>query len=75
MKRITQRPKLPKDLTKDMKPIFQSKTAYLSLFTLLSAFIPPLRNYAGENPEVALGFLGVANFVLRLVTRDRVTLI
>lgn len=56
------------------KPFYLSKTYWVNLVMLLVVFIPEQYKPIAMSPEVqALGF-AVVNFILRAVTKDKVTL-
>ena len=57
-----------------MKPIFKSKTAALALLTALVGFWEPSREWVAANPAATMSLLAVANLVLRMATKDKVTL-
>ena len=61
-----------------MKSIFKSKTAALGFLTSLAGvvgfFVPNVSAWVAENSSAILSGLGVAAIVLRLVTKDKVSL-
>ena len=60
------------------KNIFKSKTAALSFLTALagaaSHFVPSLAEWVASNSSNILTGLGLVAMVLRLVTKDKITL-
>jgi len=60
------------------KNIFQSKTAALALITTLAGvagqFYPSLAEWVASNSATILTGLGLVAIVLRLVTKDKITL-
>lgn len=57
-----------------MKKPWLSKTLWTNLLLALVAFIPTVGEFVGKNPQVVLFFFGAVNMVLRLVTKDKVSL-
>lgn len=61
-----------------MKSIFSSKTVALSFLTtvagIVSTFVPNVGEWVAANSGTLLAGLGVLSFVLRLVTKDKVSL-
>lgn len=57
-----------------MKKPWLSKTLWTNLLLALVAFIPSVGEWVGNNPQVVLFFFGAVNMVLRLVTKDKVSL-
>jgi len=63
---------------KEMKFILKSKTAAAALVTALAGvatvFIPEAKDFVASNMAFILIGLGGLNFLLRLVTKDKVSL-
>ena len=57
-----------------MKPILKSKTIAVNAVMLLAPLVPGIGPWVSANPEAAVTLLAAANIVLRLVTKERVTL-
>jgi len=57
-----------------MKPIFKSKTAAVAVVTAIAGFWGPSREWIAQNPTGAMSILAVISVILRIVTRDQVTL-
>ena len=55
-----------------MKPFWQSKTLWVNLAMAIIAFFPVVTNYL-DAEKVAMVFAG-ANAVLRIVTKDKISL-
>lgn len=52
-----------------------SKTLWSNfLLAVLSLFVPPVRDFFLENPKVLPVIFAGVNFVLRLITKDRIVL-
>ena len=56
------------------KSIFESKTAIVNTVVILTAFYPPVGSFVAANPELSLTVLGLANVLLRLVTKKKIQL-
>ncbi|MBK1884117.1 hypothetical protein JIN85_16980 [Luteolibacter pohnpeiensis] len=61
-------------LTSTAKPILKSKTFWLQVLAITSAFVPGVREWLAANPETAVGALGALNILVRFMTSDRVQL-
>lgn len=56
------------------KPFYTSKTFWVNLIVALAAIFPPAQEYITAHPEVAVTVISVVNLVLRVVTKDAVTI-
>jgi hypothetical protein len=56
------------------KSIFQSKTFWVNLIVLVSAFFPPVKAWLAANPETAIGAVTAVNVLLRFITSGRISL-
>lgn len=56
----------------DSKPFWKSKTFWANTIMGVGAFLPPVRNHL--TPEVAASAITIVNLVLRLISKDKVTL-
>jgi hypothetical protein len=54
------------------KPIYQSKTAWVSLIVAVAAFFPTVQHFIVAQPELYGSILGGVFLVLRLVTKGKV---
>lgn len=59
-------------MASDSKPFWKSKTFWANLIMGGVAFIPPVQKHL--TPEVAASAITIANVVLRLISKDKVTL-
>lgn len=51
-----------------------SKTLILNLVMAVAAFIPGVGTYIAAHPDIAMSVLAGVNFILRLVTKDKISL-
>ena len=57
-----------------MKPFWQSKTLWINLIMALAAFIPGAAEWISGHPEImSIAFVAI-NIVLRLVSKDQITI-
>lgn len=56
------------------KSFLQSKTVWVQVVTILSAFIPAVRDWLANNPVEFLTALGALNVLVRFVTSGKVKL-
>ncbi len=56
------------------KPIYQSKTAWLQVITLIAAFFPQVQTFLIAHPQAAIAILGALNIAVRIVTRGEITI-
>ena len=57
-----------------MKPIFKSKTAAVAFLTAIAGFWAPSREWVAANPTETMSILAMVAIILRMVTKDKVTL-
>lgn len=57
------------------KPIFKSKTILLNLLFAIAACFPDVQAFVAENPMLITLVITLSNSLLRLVTKQKVTLI
>jgi hypothetical protein len=58
----------------ESKSIFKSKTLAVNLVAMLASLYPPVGAVVATHPQEAVLALGVANLLLRLVTKKKVSL-
>lgn len=58
----------------ESKSIFKSKTAIVNAVIALAPLYPPAMHWIQANPALTLQIIVGANFILRLVTKKRVSL-
>lgn len=58
----------------DTKKPWLSKTLWINLILAVSAFFPPVQAFISGHQELALVIPGVVNGILRLLTKDAVSL-
>jgi hypothetical protein len=56
------------------KSWYLSKTFWINLVALASVAIPSVQAYVAANPEFYTGIFAFVNLVLRLVTKDKLTI-
>lgn len=56
------------------KSPFLSKTLWMNLVVAIAAFFPSVQSYIASNPMVTVMAFAGANFVLRLLSKDKLTL-
>jgi hypothetical protein len=56
------------------KSIFKSKTLVFNGLAALAVVYPPASVFVASNPELTVGVLTFANFLLRMVTSKKVQL-
>jgi hypothetical protein len=56
------------------KSIFKSKTLVFNGLAALAVVYPPAAAFVATNPELTVGVLTLANFLLRMVTSKKVQL-
>ena len=56
------------------KTIFKSKTLIVNAIIAVASLYPPVGEWVQSNPDTALQALAVINFVLRLVTKNKIVL-
>jgi len=62
-------------LRMESKPSYLSKTLWINVIMAGTAFIPGVHEWLSHNPEaIGLFFAGV-NFVLRFISKDKITLV
>lgn len=61
------------DEKKAKKP-WLSKTLWANIIIAASAFYPPAREALTKNPELVLSLLSGVNMILRLITKDKISL-
>ena len=54
------------------KSIFQSKTVILNALAAVSVFVPSVSGLVAKEPELVVGALSLANFLLRMFTSKKV---
>ena len=57
-----------------VKPVWQSKTAWVNVIMAIAAFIPPVNDYIGKHPEAFVWGFAALNMVLRLISKGRIVL-
>lgn len=57
------------------KTIWKSKTFWLQLATLASAFLPPVQAFLVSNPVEFVAALAAANTIMRFATSGKVSMI
>ena len=58
-----------------IKPFYESKTLWTNLIlAICSIFLPGVNGYVSIHPEVLAIFFAGINMVLRLVTKDKISL-
>ena len=65
-------PSIPQQPTS--KYLFVSKTVILNLLLGLGSLIPHVAEFVAAHPQESLAVIGLANGLLRLITRDRIEL-
>jgi hypothetical protein len=56
------------------KKLWKSKTLWVNLVMAVAAFIPGVGEMISQNPEAAGSLVAVVNVILRLVTKEKVSL-
>lgn len=56
------------------KNIFLSKTVIFNALAAVSVFVPSVSGFVAKEPEIVIGALSLANFLLRLATSKKVQL-
>lgn len=56
------------------KSLFQSKTVIFNTLTALSVLIPTVGGFVARQPEIVVGAVSLANFLLRLSTSKKIQL-
>ena len=56
------------------KSIFKSKTLVFNGLTADAVVYPPAASFVAANPELTVGVLTIANFLLRMVTSKKIQL-
>lgn len=56
------------------KSIIKSKTFWLQIVTVVSAFVPQVAEFLATNPVSAIAAIGAANTIMRFATKDKVSL-
>jgi hypothetical protein len=59
----------------DTKPLYQSKTFYLNLIAAILPLFPVVSAWVAENQEIYMAAWATLATVLRLITKDKVTLV
>lgn len=60
--------------TPTTKAPWTSKTLWTNLIVAIAAMVPQAQTFVTSHPGLIMGGLAVANFVLRLVTKDKLAL-
>lgn len=60
--------------TMNAKSILQSKTFWLNVIALATAFFPVIKAWIAANPETAISALGALNILVRFVTSGRIVI-
>jgi hypothetical protein len=58
----------------ETKAPWQSKTLWFNLAVAVAAFFPVVSNWISAHPEAVPAAFGAVNFVLRLVSKDKIAL-
>ena len=58
----------------ETKPSYLSKTNWWSLIVALAAFFPDATVFIAANPDLSMWLFAAVSFVLRMVSKDKVTL-
>jgi hypothetical protein len=56
------------------KNLFQSKTVIFNTLTALSVLVPSVAGFVAKQPEIVVGAVSLANFLLRLTTSKKIQL-
>jgi hypothetical protein len=65
---------LPPEPPPQSKPLVQSKTLIVNGVIALAALYPPAAEWVSHHAVLTLSIITYANIVLRLITKDRLTL-
>mgnify|MGYP001287837347 CR=1 FL=1 len=57
----------------ETKPALQSKTLWVALIVAVAAFFPPVQSWIAGNGEIFAQVLAGVFFVLRLVTKGKIS--
>ena len=57
-----------------VKPWWVSKTVWMNLIVAIAAFVPPVQDWIGKNPEQFAWVFTAINVVLRLISKGKITL-
>lgn len=55
------------------KSFLKSKTLWVNLIAIIGGFFPAVREILEKNPEAGVYILGGINFLLRLMTKEKLT--
>jgi hypothetical protein len=58
----------------ETKSLFKSKTLIVNAIIALAALYPPVAEWVSGHAALALSFIGGANMLLRLITKNRLSL-
>ncbi len=61
-------------LNEPSKKLYQSKTLWVNLVMAVAAFIPGVGEWVSQNAEAAGAIVAGINAVLRLITKEKVSL-
>lgn len=56
------------------KPAWQSKTLWVNLIMAIGAFIPVVGVWIQAHPDLFAGMFSVINVILRLLTKDKISI-
>ena len=66
---------MPAPATTTAKPVFKSKTILMNLLFAIAACFPAVQEMVSADPMLVVLVISLANGLLRMVTREKVTLI
>jgi len=56
------------------KPLYLSRTLWINLIMAVAAFIPGVGVWIAAHPDLFAGAFSVINIVLRLITKDKLSI-
>lgn len=56
------------------KPVYLSKTLWVNLIMAVGAFIPGVGEWIQAHPDLFAGVFAVINVILRLLTKDKLSI-